>query len=84
MKIHILFLVLCIMLIGTGIAQNTTTGDVKAFKQALEKDGFTLREGGLGYFDFMNCIIQEYCLLHMGTIHPHNIWYILYHLHLER
>ena len=53
MKIHILFLVLCIMLIGTGIAQSTTTGDVKAFKQALEKDGFTLREGGLGYFDFM-------------------------------
>ena len=53
MKIHILFLVLCVMLIGTGIAQNMTTGDVKAFKQALEKDGFTLREGGLGYFDFM-------------------------------
>jgi hypothetical protein len=29
------------MLIGTGIAQNATIGDVNVFKQALEKDGFT-------------------------------------------
>ncbi len=53
MKIYILLGVLFAMLIGTGLAQNATTGDVKAFKKALEKDGFTVREGGLGYFDFM-------------------------------
>ncbi len=40
------------MLIGTCIAQNATTGDVDAFKQALEKDGFTVQKGGLGYFDW--------------------------------
>ena len=28
-------------------------GDVEAFKQALEQDGFTVQQGGLGYFDFM-------------------------------
>ena len=45
----------CILaiLIGTGFSQNATVGEVNAFKQALEKDGFTVREGGLGYFDFM-------------------------------
>ena len=53
MKSYILFGFLLAMLIGTGLAQNATTGDVNAFKQALEKDGFTVREGGLGYFDFM-------------------------------
>ncbi len=53
MKNYILFGFLLVMLIGTGLAQNTTTGEVNAFKQALEKDGFTVREGGLGYFDFM-------------------------------
>jgi hypothetical protein len=41
------------MLIGTGLAQNVKTGDVEAFQKALEKDGFTVREGGLTYFDFM-------------------------------
>ncbi len=53
MKNYILFSFLLVMLIGTGLAQNTTTGDVNAFQQALEKDGFTVREGGLTYFDFM-------------------------------
>jgi hypothetical protein len=53
MKIYIILAILFAMIIGTGLAQNTATGDVKAFEQALEKDGFTVREGGLGYFDFM-------------------------------
>jgi hypothetical protein len=53
MRRYIIFVVLLAMLIGTGIAQNATTGDANTFKQALEKDGFTVQEGGLGYFDFM-------------------------------
>jgi hypothetical protein len=53
MKAYIILAVLFAMLIGTGLAQNATTGDVNAFKQALEKDGFTVKEGRLAYFDFM-------------------------------
>ena len=51
MKVYIIFAVLFAMLIGTGLAQNATTGDVKAFQQALEKDGFTVQKGRLGFFD---------------------------------
>jgi len=40
------------MLIGTGLAQNATTGDVKAFQKALEQGGFTVQKGGLGYYDW--------------------------------
>jgi hypothetical protein len=53
MKTYIMLAVLFAMLIGTGLAQNVKTGDVEAFQQALEKDGFTVQQGGLGYFDFM-------------------------------
>ncbi len=53
MKRYILLVCILIIVIGTSLAQNATTGDVNAFKQALEKDGFTVREGGLTYFDFM-------------------------------
>ncbi len=53
MRIYILLAVLFAMLIGTSFAQNATTGDVNAFKQALEKDGFTVKDGKLAYFDFM-------------------------------
>ena len=28
-------------------------GDIETFKQALEQDGFTVQQGGLGHFDFM-------------------------------
>jgi hypothetical protein len=31
MKVYIILVVLFAMLIGTGLAQNVTTGDVKAF-----------------------------------------------------
>ncbi len=53
MKVYIILAVLFAMLIGTGIAQNATTGDVKAFQKALEQDGFIVQKGGLGYFDFV-------------------------------
>jgi hypothetical protein len=46
----ILGLVLAV-LIGTGLAQNPTTGDVNSFKQSLEKDGFTVQQGAIGFFD---------------------------------
>ncbi len=51
MRAYIILAVLFTMLIGTSTAQNATTGDVNAFKQSLEKDGFAVREGGLTYFD---------------------------------
>jgi len=53
MKVRILSLVLFTIFIGTGLAVNVDIGDVEAFKQALEADGFTVSEGGLTYFDFM-------------------------------
>ena len=51
--IFISLLVLFAISVGTGLAQNMDIGDVEAFKQALEQDGFTVQQGGLGYFDFM-------------------------------
>jgi hypothetical protein len=53
MKIYILLGVLFAMLIGTGLAQNATTGDVKAFQKTLEKDGFTVQQGRIGYLDLI-------------------------------
>jgi hypothetical protein len=53
MKICIIFVVLLAMLIGTGLAQNATSGDVKAFQKALEKDGFTVQKGELGSWDWL-------------------------------
>ncbi len=53
MKTYIILTVLFAMLIGTGLAQNATTVDVKAFQKALEKDGFTVQQGTLGYFDLI-------------------------------
>ncbi|MDD1757443.1 MAG: hypothetical protein LUQ22_01745 [Methanotrichaceae archaeon] len=41
------------ILIGIGIAENVKSGDVDAFKQALEKDGFVVQEGKLGHLDFI-------------------------------
>ncbi|MDM7934981.1 MAG: hypothetical protein QUS08_06275 [Methanothrix sp.] len=53
MKFYILFGFMLVMLIGTGLAQNPTTVDVNAFKQALEKDGFTVQQGTIGFFDLI-------------------------------
>jgi hypothetical protein len=50
MKYYIILVVL-LVLIGTGSAENLKTGDVKAFQKALEKDGFTVQKGGIGFFD---------------------------------
>jgi hypothetical protein len=62
MKVYIILAVLSTMLIGTGLAQNattTTTGDVNAFKQALEKDGFTVQQGSPGYLDLIKLRITN-------------------------
>ena len=53
MKSCIMLGFLFVILIGVGLAQNAETGDVKAFQQALEKDGFTVQEGKLGYSDLI-------------------------------
>jgi len=53
MRVRILLLVLFTTFIATGLAVNVDIGDVEAFKQALEQDGFTVQQGGLGNFDFM-------------------------------
>jgi hypothetical protein len=53
MRVCILISVLFALSIGTGLAVNVDIGDVEGFKQALEKDGFTVQQGGLTYFDFM-------------------------------
>lgn len=50
MKFYILYGFILVMLIGTGLAQNPTTSDVNVFKQALEKDGFTVQQGAIGFF----------------------------------
>jgi hypothetical protein len=53
MKVYIILVVLFATLIGTGLAQNATKGDMNAFKQALEKDGFTVQQGSIGYLDLI-------------------------------
>ena len=53
MKKYMLCLILFVMLIGIGLAENAKTGNSDSFKQALEADGFTVQEGRLAYFDFM-------------------------------
>jgi len=53
MRCYMLLAVGFAVLIGTSFAENADIGDVEAFKQALEQDGFTVQQGGLGYFDFM-------------------------------
>ena len=51
MKLYMLSGFILVMLIGTGLAQNPTTSDANAFQQALEKDGFTVQQGTVGFFD---------------------------------
>jgi hypothetical protein len=53
MKSCIMLGVLFTMLIGTGLAQNVGIGDVDAFRQALEQDGFTVQEGKVHHLDFI-------------------------------
>jgi len=56
MRFCILLLVLFTIFIGTGLAVNVDIGDVDAFKQALEKDGFTVQQGGTGFFDLIKLL----------------------------
>jgi hypothetical protein len=51
MRKYIILLVLFAISIGTGLAVNVDIGDVEAFKQALEQDGFTVKQGVIGFFD---------------------------------
>jgi hypothetical protein len=53
MKVYTILAILFATLIGTGLAQNPAIGDVNAFKQALEKDGFTVQKGELGSWDWL-------------------------------
>jgi len=53
MRGYILLVVGFALLIEISSAENVEIGDVEAFKQALEQDGFTVQQGGLGSFDFM-------------------------------
>jgi hypothetical protein len=53
MKHYMLLGFVLAVLIGTGLAQNPTISDVNAFQQALEKDGFTVQRGALGFFDLI-------------------------------
>ena len=62
MKKYIIFAVLFAMLIGTCIAANVDMGNANALKQALEKDGFTVQQGYMGYFDIIK-------LYNLGIVH---------------
>lgn len=53
MKYYILYWCILIMLMGTCLAENVKAGDVNAFKQALEKNGFTVQKGELGSWDWL-------------------------------
>ncbi len=50
---YILVAFIVTLLIGPALAQTGDTGDVDAFRQALEQDGFTVQEGEIGYFDLI-------------------------------
>ena len=41
------------ILMGTSLAENAITGDVKVFQKALEKDGFTAQKGEPGSWDWL-------------------------------
>ena len=51
MRVYILLLVSFMTAIGAGLAVTADIGDVEAFKQALEQDGFTVQQGTIGFFD---------------------------------
>jgi hypothetical protein len=53
MKHCIVCAAVLVLLIGHALAQNIEIGDVEGFQQALEKDGFTVQQGRIGYFDLI-------------------------------
>jgi len=54
MRAYIILSVLFTILIGTGLAENAETGDMEAFQQALEQDGFVVQNGNLSYFNVID------------------------------
>ena len=53
MRRYMLLAVGFAVLMGTGLGEDVDIGDVEAFKQALEQDGFTVQEGRIGYLDLI-------------------------------
>ncbi len=53
MRVWIILALLFAVLIGACYAQNVDIGNVTAFKQDLEKDGFTVQQGEVGVFDLI-------------------------------
>jgi hypothetical protein len=56
------------ILIGIGLAENVKIGNVKAFQKALEKNGFTVQEGRIGYLD----VIKLYELERLPSTYGNN------------
>lgn len=53
MRLYMLLLIGFAVLMGTSLAESIDIGDVEAFKQALEQDGFTVQEGRIGFLDLI-------------------------------
>ena len=53
MRRLILFAFILVLLTGPALAQEVVSGDADAFRVALEKDGFIVQKGGIGYFDLI-------------------------------
>jgi hypothetical protein len=53
MRTYLLILFVIAMSVGAGLAENVNIGDVEAFKQTLEQDGFTVQQGRIGYLDII-------------------------------
>ncbi len=56
------------ILIGICLAENVKIGNVKAFQKALEKNGFTVQEGRIGYLD----VIKLYESGHLPSTYGNN------------
>lgn len=50
---YIILALIVAVFVSPALAQSETPGDVDAFRQALEQDGFTVQEGEVGSFDFI-------------------------------
>lgn len=53
MKVYIILAILFATLIGAALAENVNIGNTTAFKHSLEKDGFTVQQGKIGYLDLI-------------------------------
>lgn len=58
MRILMAILIASAIFIGAGLGEDATTGDVNAFKEALEQDGFTVQEGRIGFLDLIKLCDQ--------------------------